>query len=651
MAGSDDNDYRPLRDYALIGDAHTAALVSSNGSIDWLCWPRFDSPALFCRLLDRHKGGNFRVGPVSPHAAHTRSYVESTNVLTTIFKTETGRLRLTDLMPVERLTVTHEREDIASSYRVLRLVEGLDGEPEVEVRFRPTFDYAQAESSYELREGGVIAYAGREALALSCPAKFERDEAGALTCRFKIKTGARLWITLTYFDDVDHASVVLPTVDADKELQRTLAYWREWSSTCPYKGPYEKLVRQSALVLKLLTYEPTGALVAAPTTSLPEEIGGVRNWDYRYTWLRDSSLILYSMQLLGYYEEATDFFDWLDGLCIPCHRKLQIMYRIDGGSQLPEQTLSHLEGYRGSRPVRVGNAAFNQKQLDIFGEVIDAAYLYHVHMQRPLRADTWKMLRYMADQTAARWREPDRGIWEVRGGPRHFLYSKLLCWVALDRALRLAKRDGLSGDIRKWGNECQEIRRAILTEGYNEKLGAFTQAFGETALDASALVIPQVGFLPATDPRVTSTINKIQEGLTSHGLVYRYLSDDALPGGEATFALCSFWLVDGLAQSGRTDEARSLFERVTGYANDLGLLSEEIDPVRDELLGNYPQGFTHLGLIRSALNISKAEALGAEKEAQNQAERAGKTERTEQVRGKRSSRSIINRKRAVKQKP
>jgi GH15 family glucan-1,4-alpha-glucosidase len=628
VASSHDNDYRPLGDYALIGDAHTAALVSSNGSIDWLCWPRFDSPALLCRLLDRHKGGYFSVSPASPNAASTRSYVENTNVLNITFSTGSGRFRLTDLMPVERLTETHEREDIASSYRILRMIEGLDGEPEVEVCFRPTFDYARAEPLYELRGNTAIAYSGREALVISCPARIERDESGALRSRFKTKVGDRQWVTLSYIANANHNAIALPTIDADKEMERTLSYWREWCDTCRYEGPYEKLVRRSALVLKALTYEPTGALVAAPTTSLPEEIGGVRNWDYRYTWLRDSSLILYSLQLLGYYEEATDFFDWLDALCIPCGHELQIMYRIDGGAHLAEQTLEHLEGYRGSRPVRFGNGAHEQKQLDIYGEVIDAAYLYHTRMRRPIRKELWETLSYMADQTAGRWREADSGIWEVRGGPKHFLYSKLLCWVALDRAVRLSSREDLPGNVAAWKSAREEIRKVILTEGYNEKIGAFTQALNDTALDASALTIPQLGFLPATDPRVTSTVNRIREGLTSHGLVYRYLSDDALPGGDATFALCSFWLVDCLAQGGRLPEARELFERVVSYSNDLGLLSEEIDPVSRELLGNYPQGFTHLGLIRSALNIAKAESLGAEQEPETQAERAGKIERS-----------------------
>jgi alpha,alpha-trehalase len=624
-----ENEYRPIRDYGFIGDAHTAALVSSDGSIDWLCWPRFDSPAVFCRLLDKGKGGHFRVGPAGRLAASSRAYIEGTNVLATVFSTDGGRFRLTDLMPVERLNRSHEGEDIASHYRVLRLVEGLSGEAEVEVNFRPTFDYARVEATFQHYDGGVFARGGREALALSCPAAFREDASGGVTARFRVAAGRRVWVTLTYLAGDDPA----PEFDADSELEQTLEYWREWSETCTYKGPYGALVRRSALVLKLLTYEPTGALVAAPTTSLPEELGGVRNWDYRFTWLRDSSLILYALQLLGYHEEATDFFEWLDRLCIPCGNELQIMYQIDGGSHLPERTLEHLEGYRGSRPVRVGNGAFDQKQLDIYGEVIDAAYLYHERMRRPVRPELWDTLRHLADQTVERWREPDSGIWEVRGGPRHFLYSKLLCWVALDRVSRMASGGRMPGDVKLWEGTREKIRAAILAEGYDEKIGAFTQAFGEQALDACALVIPQVGFLPSNDPRVLSTVERIRERLTSHGLVYRYLNEDGLPGGEATFALCSFWLVDCLAEAGRVDEARALFEKVAGYANDLGLLAEEIDPVTGELLGNFPQGFTHLGLIRSALHIAKTEALGPEEHAENQAERAHRLEEAGQASG------------------
>lgn len=624
---SEERGYRPVGDYALIGDAHTAALVATDGSIDWCCWPYFDSPAVFCRLLDARKGGWFRVGPEGEHRS-TRSYVQATNVLATTFETGPGKFRLTDFMPVERLTESHRGEDIAPSYKILRLVEGLAGESEVEISFRPTFDFALASTRLTQDERGALAICGNEALALSCAAEFRFDDAGALVGNIKVAEGERVWIALRYYPDVSAGEVKLTNASYDEELERTLSYWEEWWHTCRYDGPYNELVRRSALTLKMLTFEPTGALVAAPTTSLPEQLGGVRNWDYRYTWLRDSSLILYALQLLGYTEEATDFFEWLDKLCLTCHGKLQIMYTIEGGSDIQERTLSHLEGYRGSSPVRVGNAAFNQKQLDIYGELLDAAHLYHETMNSAVREEWWDEVKFMAEETIKRWREPDYGIWEVRGGMKHFLYSKLLCWVALDRAIKLAEKRDTPTDVQKWKSTREEIREAILTEGYNEEVGAFTQAFGETALDASALVIPLTGFLPITDPRVQSTLKKIQEQLTLHGLVYRYLAEDGLPGDEATFVLCSFWMVDNLAMMGRTVEAKALFERITSFANDLGLLAEEIEPASGELLGNYPQGFSHLALIRSALNIAKCERTGAEAEPHTAAERADQTGRT-----------------------
>ncbi|HEV2705816.1 MAG TPA: glycoside hydrolase family 15 protein [Pyrinomonadaceae bacterium] len=627
---TDRTGYRPIGDYALIGDAHTAALVARDGSIDWCCWPRFDSPAVFCRLLDARQGGWFRVGPAAAHTA-TRSYIQTTNVLTTTFETDEGKFRLTDFMPVTRLTDSHRGEDIAPGYMILRLVEGLAGTGDVEVSFRPTFNYALAETLLTPHEHGALAHAGREGLGLSCPVRLQADDSGALTGRLTVRPHERIWISLTYYPDTGRQEITVAPASYDAELERTLGYWREWWHTCRYDGQYTELVRRSALTLKLLTFEPTGALVAAATTSLPEQIGGVRNWDYRYTWLRDSSLILYALQLLGYTEEATDFFEWLDSLCITCRGKLQIMYTIDGRSEIPEHTLEHLEGYRRSRPVRIGNAAFEQKQLDIYGEVLDAVHLYHTRTNSAVRQEWWDEVKFMAEQTVERWREPDYGIWEVRGGARQFLYSKLMCWVALDRAVKLAEHAHAEAEVRRWSRAREEIRRAILTEGYNKEVGAFTQAFGEPHLDASALVIPLSGFLPASDPRVLSTVERVQERLTSNGLVYRYLTDDGLPGGEATFALCSFWLVDNLAMQGRAEEARALFEKIVGYANDLGLLAEEIDPVSGELLGNYPQGFSHLALIRSALNISKCEAAGSETQAATSAERAEETERTVQL--------------------
>ena len=621
--------YRPVRDYAPIGDSHTAALISTDGSIDWCCWPRFDSAAVFCRLLDADKGGYSQLRPASEFRA-TRSYVSTSNVLQTEFATDAGRMRVTDFMPAEKRERGRRGEDIAPSRRILRLVEGLSGSVELEISFRPTFDFARAETRIESREGGAVAAAGREAVTISCPARMSADSSGALIGRFTLKESERAWVALDYFEDVRGKDVRPPQAESDEELRRTLDYWKRWWHTCRYEGPYSEHVRRSALTLKLLTYEPTGALVAALTTSLPEEVGGARNWDYRFTWLRDSSLILYTLLLLGYSEEAEDFFGWLDRLRVERRDHVQVMYALDGHAFLPERTLEHLEGYRGSRPVRVGNAAFRQTQLDVYGEVLDSVYLYHARTKRPLREEWWGEVKYMADRTMEGWRKPDQGIWELRDEPRHFLYSKLLCWVALDRAVRLSRDMHDGGNVEGWKRSREEIRRAILEEGYDEEAGAFTQYFGGKALDASALVIPQTGFLPPTDARVRSTVERIRERLTSQGLVYRYVNDDGLPGDEATFALCSFWLVDNLALQGRVDEARELFERVVGYASDLGHLSEEIDPSTGDLLGNYPQGFSHLALIRSALNIARAEKSGARRHPQTSAEHAEDIEQTGQ---------------------
>jgi GH15 family glucan-1,4-alpha-glucosidase len=635
MKGVEERGYRPIRDYALIGDAHAAALVAKDGSIDWCCWPRFDSPAVFCRLLDARKGGWTQVRPAAGFEVE-RSYADGTNVLRTEFKTEGGRARLTDFMPVERLTESHRGEDIAPSYRMLRLVEGVSGSVEMFVGFRPTFDFARAGTRLATCEGGAVARVegAKEAVTLTCACELRPDESGALVGGFTVKEGERFWVAINYFTDTEGREVRPPRAESDEELKKTLGYWREWWHACRYEGPYSAEVRRSALVLKLLTYEPTGALVAAPTTSLPEEIGGVRNWDYRFTWMRDSTLILYALMLLGYDDEAADFFGWLDSLGIPRAKRLQIMYTLDGKTFLPEQTLDHLEGYRGSRPVRTGNAAHEQRQLDVYGEVLDAVYLYHRRTRRDIPDAWWEDIQFIAEQTVEGWREPDSGIWEVRGGPRNFLYSKLMCWVALDRAVRLAGSARKSERIPKWKSERDAIREMILREGYNEEVGAFTQYLGGRALDASALIIPRTGFLPPTDPRVKSTVEQIQKHLTSHGLVYRYLNEDGLPGGEGTFALCSFWLVDNLALQGRVDEARELFEKLTAYASDLGLLSEEIDAANNELLGNYPQGFSHLALIRSAMNISRAEKEGAKHTAQNPAEHAEDVERTGQFKRK-----------------
>lgn len=487
--------YRPIADYAIIGDAHTAALVARDGSIDWCCWPRFDSPAVFCRLLDAGRGGWFRVGPVGP-ANVERRYVGTTNVVATTFTTDDGRLRVTDCMPVEPRRSDRRGEDIRTTLQIVRLVEGLAGHVETEITFRPTFDFARAATAIAPRPGGAIAHAGAESIVLSCPVAMEREASGALVGRRRVSAGDRLWVTAAYRSgDPPSDTRIRSEADAEAALAGTLAYWEDWSAKCIYRGPYDALVHRSALALKLLTFEPTGALVAAPTTSLPETIRGLRNWDYRYTWLRDASLILYALQSLGYHEEAMDFFDWLETLCLCCQDDFQIIYTLDGSPVLPERTLPHLDGYRGSRPVRIGNAAGDQLQLDIYGEILDAAHLCYERM-RPIRSDLWAVLRLLADRAAERWRKPDQGIWEVRSGPQHFLHSKLLCWVAVDRALRLAESAALAGDIANWRRSRDEIRAAILEAGYDAKIGAFTQAFGTSALDASALVMPLVGFSP-----------------------------------------------------------------------------------------------------------------------------------------------------------
>lgn len=603
--------YRPIGDYAIIGDAHTAALVSTEGSIDWCCWPHFDSPAVFCRLLDARKGGWFRVGPAASFRS-SRTYLGQTNVLATTFRTDAGAVRLVDFMPAERRDAGRRGEDICASHRIMRLIEGVAGDVDIEIAFRPTFDYARSDTVIDARADGAIARGGDQRLRLRSDVPLQVDATGTLSGHVRVRTGDRVWLTVT--DDVDgHLT------DPDVTLRRTLDYWNEWSSRCSYRGPYEDLVRRSALVLKLLTFEPTGALVAAPTTSLPEDLGGQRNWDYRFTWLRDSALMLYALQTIGYHDEAMDFFDWLESLCI-CDRRIQVMYTLHGSRTLPEHVLPHLEGYRQSRPVRIGNGAAHQTQLDIYGEVMDAAHLCYERMRTP-HPQLWTVLGLMADHAAARWREPDQGIWEVRSGPSHFLYSKLLCWVAVDRAVRLAETAGMAGDVVRWRQTRDEIREAILTRGYHRGRQAFTQTLDGEALDASALAIPRVGFLPPTDVRVQSTVQRIEEQLTANGLVYRYRTDDGLAGGEGTFALCTFWLVDNLALGGRLQDARDLFERVTRYANDVGLMAEEIDPVNGALLGNFPQGFTHLALIHAALSIATAERTGPEARAQRPAER------------------------------
>lgn len=641
IVNSQESLYEPISDYAIIGDCHTAVLVSKNGSIDWYCPGRFDAPAAFCRILDNGKGGFSSLVPTSEFSTERR-YRGQTNILETVFTTSQSRLRVTDFMPVHQRTEDRHGYDVGSSRRILRLMEGISGETEIEVEFHPTFGFASGQTVLTARPDiGAIAHKDGNFLSLASPdlnLNFQANGRDSLSTSFTLHPGERRWLVLTEADDPDRILEQPSPAQCQQQLLRTQDYWDKWAEQCTYRGPYRSQVLRSALTLKLLTYEPTGAIIAAPTTSLPEEIGGVRNWDYRYAWVRDSALILYALMNIGYRQEAADFFEWLQ----ETHQHdsnpdLQVLYGIDGRRELAENNLDHLLGYKNSRPVRVGNAAANQLQLDIYGEALTAAYLYFSSgignreagtedlpsRQRQLAHD-WPFLRGLVERTSERWQEPDNGIWEVRGGMQQFLYSRLMCWAALDRGISLARECSLPAPFEKWESARDIIRQDILSQGFNKDINAFTQAFGSTALDASALLIPRTGFLPATDSRMQSTIEAIKSQLTSDGLVYRYRSEDGLPGGEGMFLTCTFWLVDALAFSGRLDEAHELFEKASGYANDLGLFSEEIEASSRSLLGNFPQGFTHMAQINAAIDMAKVARHGAEESPETETERANR---------------------------
>ncbi len=634
----------PIADYALIGDCHTAALISKGGSIDWYCPGRFDASPVFWRLLDSGQGGHFRVSPAEQGWKVTRRYRGETNVLETTFDLGGGRLRLTDFMPVHRRQRSRVGQDVGTTGKVLRLVEAEGRDAVIEVDFRPSFDFGRVETQLSVIPGiGAVASDGERSLALYC-GRFERvfSRDGELRGLIRLRDGERSWLALTPVSDGDEIRPLPQPDTCVSELRRTLEYWQAWASRCRYQGAYRAHVLRSALTLKLLTYEPTGAVVAAPTTSLPELLGGIRNWDYRFTWLRDASLMLYALSTVGYHEEGADFISWLAATTKndPTPRP-QIMYAIDGAHELAEERLDHVDGYKGSRPVRVGNGAYQQHQLDIYGDVLSAAHQFqHVEadpsMPLPEAAGqlwrrNWPLLCRFVDQAAAEWREPDSGIWEVRGGLRHFLHSKLMCWAAVDSGLRMAQEQRLPAPAERWRRACEDIKTAILDRGFNRELGAFTQAFDDDHLDASVLVMPRYGFLPPTDPRFQSTVDAIRGRLSREGLLRRYEAPSGLTSGpEATFVLCSFWMVDALALGGRIDEGLRLFESLIGYLNDVGLMSEEIDPSSssDVLLGNFPQGFSHMALISSAVNLGLAQARGPEQRPHTEPERAAKAAAT-----------------------
>lgn len=587
--------YPPLSDYGLIGDMYSAALVSRDGSVDWLCLPRFDSNAAFSRILDWDRGGHFRIGPTEP-AEVTRRYIPDTNVLETTFSTSEGVIELIDCMPISS-------EGIGDGC-VLRLVRCREGSCDIELNLSPRFDFGLTVPRVELTSAhrGIV-FGGADGLLVESDFPMEQSQSSA-TSTIRLKAGEVARTVLTYLPEQRKDMEPIALAEVQEAIDTTTRYWQDWASRCTYEGPYREEVVRSALVLKLLTYGPTGAVLAAPTTSLPEEIGGVRNWDYRYTWLRDAAMNLYALFTLGYAAEATEFMTWLRWSTAGRAEDLQIMYGI-GGERLLRELKLDLQGYRGSTPVRVGNAANRQFQIDVYGYLLDTAWLYQRH-GGSIDDAFWTFLSEMTDHLCTCWQEPDKGIWEIRGEPRQFVTSKVFAWVAVDRAIRLAKELGKNPRLDVWEETRRVIREEILEEGVDPVTGGFPASYGSSELDASTLMLPLVGFLPADDPRVKATVKTISDRLTDHGLVKRYDVDDGIEGEEGAFLICSYWLVDNLSMAGRVDEAKALFERLNGYANDLGLLPEEIDPSDGTHLGNYPQAFSHVGLIGAAMNLAKA---------------------------------------------
>lgn len=605
--------YQPIENYGIIGNLRTAALVGLNGSIDWLCLPRFDSPSVFCSILDDEKGGRFRIAPLVDGARHKQFYWPDTNVLVSRFLHPDGIVEVIDFMPVPVAGDPCE-------HQVIRRVNVVTGELPIRIECLPAFDYARYTHKTVEDECGIRFEGPGMDLVLASPVAL-RIENNAAVGEEVLKAGEERTFVLQYHPHGKKSNGCPTHAGSMMLFQRTVDYWHKWLSKCTYTGRWRDQVYRSALALKLMTYEPTGAIVASPTTSLPEGIGGVRNWDYRFTWIRDAAFTLYALLRIGFREEAIRFNDWLrerwrhpdsnsDG-------PLQLMYGIDGRSELEEFELPHLDGYMGSKPVRIGNGAHGQLQLDIYGELMDAVYLFNKYAS-PIGYDDWLRLRAMIDWVADNWQRQDEGIWEVRGGRRDFVYSRVLCWVALDRGLRLADKRSFPANRTHWMAARDAILEEVMAKGYHSGRKAFVQSYGSDALDASLLLLPLVFFTAPNDPRMLNTIEAISAphnkgGLAADGLVYRYdpeLAPDGLPGTEGTFNMCSFWLIEAITRAGRTDpkllaEARLRFEQMLGYANHLGLYAEQTGP-SGEALGNFPQAFTHLGLISAAFNLDRA---------------------------------------------
>jgi GH15 family glucan-1,4-alpha-glucosidase len=602
--------YLPIEDYGVVGNMRTVALVGRNGSVDWFCFPNFDSPSLFAAILDDRKGGRFQISADHDDVNLKQIYWPDTNVLLTRFLSAGGVGEIVDFMPIGA-----ERRN-KGFHGLIRRVHVVRGELKFRMVCLPAFNYARDPHRTEIVQGGAKFFSKSLNMALAADVPLSLHESGVAS-EFTLREGEA---TSFEFHTLEENSITIGISDeeTDELFHDTIDFWRRWLQSCTYRGRWREMINRSALALKLLTFEPTGAIVAAPTCSLPESLGGSRNWDYRYTWIRDSAFTIYALLRIGFTEEATRFMSFLDARCheIPPDGSLQIMYGIDGRHVLTEEVLDHLEGYKGSSPVRIGNDAYQQLQLDIYGELMDSVYLYNKYAN-PISYDLWRYLRRLTGWVCQHWREKDEAIWEVRGGRREFTYSKLMCWVAVDRALRLADKRSFPADRERWLATRDEIYEAIMTKGWHQERNAFVQTFDSDALDASALMMPLVLFLSATDPRMLRTLDAInrsprQGGLVADGLVYRYdveKTPDGMKGTEGTFNICTFWLVEAMTRAGRRHparltEARRIFEQMLGYANHVGLYAEQIGP-RGEALGNFPQAFTHLALISAAYNLDR----------------------------------------------
>jgi GH15 family glucan-1,4-alpha-glucosidase len=593
--------YLPIAEHGIIGDLHTAALVATDGTIDWYCPQRFDGPSVFAALLDRRRGGFYTIAPTDLRAATKQLYLPDTGVLITRFLSPDGVSEIQDFMPVD-----------GGPRRLIRRLVGVRGSVEFRLQIEPRFDYARLTPTVEPAAGGAVFKAPEHALALAAPVTLQPTEAGA-TAQFQLSAGE----TRTFVLQSGEHPTPLSETAAQRLMHETALFWREWLGESSYQGRWREMVHRSALTLKLLSYQPSGAIVAAATTSMPEQIGGQRNWDYRYAWLRDFAFSIYALSRLGFTAEATAFNAFRRAISDAAAPRngdspLQVMYRVDGASSLDEQELNHLDGYRRSRPVRIGNGAASQLQLDIYGELFDAIYIAERQALAGhgelIAYDDWRSLASLIDWLCAHWQDPDEGIWETRGGRKRFTHSRLMSWVAVDRAIRIARDRGLPADIPRWGTTRDQIFAWIMERGWSERRQAFVQAEDSDVLDASLLLMPLVHFIAPTDPRWLSTLDAIGSDLVTDSLVHRYdpaAFPDGLDGDEGTFSMCSFWYVECLARAGRLEQAQLAFEKMLTYANHLGLYSEQIGP-SGELLGNFPQAFTHLGLISAAIALDRA---------------------------------------------